>query len=186
LFGVDETLGQLTTLTGPDAMERLATAVTMQHKAFGSIDATALALGRVRGKNAAAATVLLVSAVPVPDELDVSVSASAMSPFDPVLPVADRFYTVLDALYGETRKLEASAAKDEKITPQKMLELWDRALDDAAKKGPVTDAFDRKLKLPLLPDELIALTDPRLVVADGTRLPEDVEPWIQFVKRSAR
>ena len=38
------------------------------------------------------------------------------------------------------------------------------------------------VKLELLPDELINLTDPRLVVADGTRLPEDIEAWTRFVK----
>jgi hypothetical protein len=31
----------------------------------------------------------------------------------------------------------------------------------------------------------VAMTDPRLLVGDGTRLPEDVEAWIPFV-RSAR
>jgi hypothetical protein len=33
----------------------------------------------------------------------------------------------------------------------------------------------------MLPDDLLALTDPRQVVVDGTRLPEDVERWDRFV-----
>ena len=45
-----------------------------------------------------------------------------------------------------------------------------------------TDVIGRPMKLELLPDELINLTDPRLVVADGTRLPEDIEAWTRFVK----
>ena len=48
----------------------------------------------------------------------------------------------------------------------------------------VTDAFGRPLRLSVLPDELVALTDPRVVVADGTRLPEDIEAWVRFVRRS--
>ncbi|MCC7070453.1 MAG: hypothetical protein IT383_03965 [Deltaproteobacteria bacterium] len=186
LVGVDETLATLTTLPGPDALERVLPTVQMQRRAFDALDATALALGRIRGKNAAAATVLLVSQVPTPDELDASVNSSASSSLDPLAPLADRFYTVLEALYGEVRAFEHEAPKDEKLTPKKMLGLWDRALAAAkAKGGTVTDAFGRPLSLAVLPDELVALTDPRVVVADGTRLPEDVEAWVPFVRRSA-
>lgn len=186
LVGVDETLATLAPLPGPDALERVLPTVQMQQRAFDALDATALALGRVRGKNAAAATVLLVSQVPTPEALDASVDASATSTFDPLAPLADRFYTVLEALYGEVREFEKSAPKDEKLTPKKMLALWERALAAAKTKGAtVTDAFGRPLALNVLPDELVALTDPRVVVADGTRLPEDVEAWVRFVRRSA-
>jgi hypothetical protein len=166
-------------------MERILPKVDMHRRAFDVLDATALSLGRVRGKNAAAATVLLVSQVPSPAELDVSVHARAQTSFDPLAPLADRFYTVLEALYGEVRAFEKSAPKSEKLTPKKMLALWDQALASAKKKGgTVTDAFGRPLRLAVLPDELVALTDPRVVVADGTRLPEDIEAWVRFVRRS--
>ena len=185
LVGVDETLATLAPLPGPDAMERILPKVEMARRAFEVLDATALSLGRIRGKNAAAATVLLVSQVPSPAELDVSVNASAQTSFDPLAPLADRFYTVLEALYGEVRSFEKSAPKSEKLTPKKMLGLWDQALAAAKKKGAVvTDAFGRPLRLSVLPDELVALTDPRVVVADGTRLPEDIEAWVRFVRRS--
>ena len=67
-----------------------------------------------------------------------------------------------------------------------MLALWDQAMAAAGKGGAVvTDAFGRPLRLAVLPDELVALTDPRVVVADGTRLPKDIEAWVRFVRRSA-
>ena len=187
LVGVDATLAQLVPLPGPDAMDRLEPTVVMTRSAFSVFDATALALGRVRGKNAAAATVLLVSQVPTPVELDVYTSANGSTVFDPLSPLTDRFFTALEDLYVEVRKFEASAGPDEKLTPQVMLTLWERALDDAKGRGAIiTDAFGRRLTLRLLPEELVALTDPRLVVADATRLPEDVEDWVRFAKRSQR
>ncbi|MDP2342297.1 MAG: MG2 domain-containing protein [Deltaproteobacteria bacterium] len=185
LIGVDATLAQLVPLPGPDAMDRLEPTVVMTRSAFNVFDATALALGRIRGKNAAAATVLLVSQVPTPVEIDVYTSANGSTVFDPLSPLTDRFFTALEDLYTEVRKFEAEAKPDEKLTPQLMLTLWDRALDAAKARGAVvTDAFGRRISLRLLPNELVALTDPRLVVADATRLPEDVEDWVRFAKRS--
>jgi hypothetical protein len=185
LFGVDETLGQLATLLGPAAMDRVVPTVTMQQPAFGVLDAMALSLGRVRGANAAAATVLFVSSVPTPEAFDVRVSSQGQSTFDPLLPLADRFYGVLDALFVEVRNFESTAPKTEKLTPQTMLSLWSKALVRAREKGVVTtDAFGRPLTLQALPDELVAMADPRLVVRDGTRLTEDIEAWVPFVRNS--
>ncbi len=187
LIGVDATLAQLVPLPGADAMDRLEPTVVMSHPAFHVLDATALALGRVRGKNAAAATVLLVQSVPTPPEIDVYAHANATTNFDPLSPLTDRFFTALEALYVEVRHFESSAPPSDKLTPQLMLKLWDQALDAAQDRGAVvTDVFGRRLSLRLLPDDLVALTDPRLVVADGTRLPEDVEAWVRFAKRSSR
>jgi hypothetical protein len=185
LIGVDETLAQLAPLPGAGDMDRLVPRVTMSEAAFGVLDATALSLGRIRGKNAAAATALLVTSVPTPEEIDVSTFASASTSFDPLLPLADRFYTILEVLYAEVRSFEASAPPSDKLTPQRMGELWDRARVAARKKGEVTtDLFGRELELRLLPDDLLALTDPRLVVADGTRLDEDMEAMVRYVRRS--
>lgn len=185
LFGVDETLGQLATLLGPAAMDRVVPTVTMQQPAFGVLDAMALSLGRVRGENAAAATVLFVSSVPSPEAFDVRVSSQGQSTFDPLLPLADRFYGVLDALFVEVRNFETTAPKAEKLTPQTMLSLWSKALVRAREKGVVTtDAFGRPLTLQALPDDLVAMADPRLVVRDGTRLTEDIEAWVPFVRNS--
>ena len=185
LFGVDDTLGQLAPLLGPSAMDRLVPTVTMQQPAFGVLDAMALSLGRVRGANAAAATVLFVASVPTPEALDVRVSSQGQSSFDPLLPLADRFYGVLDALFVEVRHFEGTAPAADKLTPATMLALWSKALQRAKDQGVITtDAFGRPLLLQALPDELVAMADPRLLVRDGTRLTEDVEAWVPFVRNN--
>src|SRR5688572_10695647 len=92
LVGVDATLGQLAPLPGPDELGRMRPPVEMTGQAFGALDAQALVLGRVRGANAAAATILRVSAFPrVPDQ-DAPVGGSADTKFDPVEELTDRFY----------------------------------------------------------------------------------------------
>jgi hypothetical protein len=125
--------------------------------------------------------------VPSPEEIDVTTSASGASVFDAALPLTDRFYTILDALYVEVRRFETEAPADEKLTPQKMVDLWERARDATKRKGGVVvDAFGRPIELRALPDELLAMTDPRVVVRDGTRRPEDIVDWVRFVKEGAR
>ena len=62
--------------------------------------------------------------------------------------------------------------------------LWTRAIEACEKRGEkATDAYGRRLKLSRLPADLLALTDPRAVVVVGTRLPEDVENWAQWVEK---
>jgi len=63
-----------------------------------------------------------------------------------------------------------------------MAGLWARALDACeARNEPVTDAYGRRLRLHQLPADLLALTDPRAVVVDSTRLPEDIVNWPAWV-----
>ncbi|MDQ3335732.1 MAG: MG2 domain-containing protein [Myxococcota bacterium] len=184
LFGVDQSLGQLTTLPGADDMSRVRPKVETSTPAFGTLDGQALALGRIRGQNAAAATVLRVTAIPTPPELDAQVSAEATSRFDQIEELTDNFYTVLAELHVQTRKWEASARPDEKMRPATMAVLWMKALETCAARGEkVTDAYGRKLKLWRLPPDLLSLTDPRAVVVVGTRLPEDVENWAAWVAK---
>ena len=55
-------------------------------------------------------------------------------------------------------------------------------LADLRKDGePARDAWGRELTLDVLPMDLLEQTDPRQVVADGTRLPEDVQSWTRYV-----
>ncbi len=184
LFGVDESLGQLVALPGPDAMSKVRPPVTTSSPAFGSLDGQALALGRIRGANAAAATVLRVTAVPPPPELDAVVAASAATHFDPIEELTDRFYIVLAELHEQARVWEAKAPKGEKMRPKTMAGLWSKALAAVAKRGErVDDAYGRKLRLSLLPADLLALVDPRSVIVEGTRLPEDVENWAAWVAK---
>ncbi len=184
LFGVDQSLGQLVPLPGPAELSRLQPKVETGAPAFGTLDGQALALGRIRGANAAAATVLRVTTIPSPPELDAVVHAAATSRFDAIEELTDRFYVVLAELHLQTRQWEAKAPPDAKMQPAVMAELWKQALAACTKRGAqVTDAYGRTLRLSRLPPDLLSLTDPRAVVVVGTRLPEDVENWAAWVAR---
>ena len=135
---------------------------------------------------AAAATVTRVGAIPEPAELDRYVEAVGGTSFDPVEGLTDGFYRALGALYGRVRRWEKEAPKGELMRPQVMASLWQDALTSVEQKdGPVEDAYGRRLTLAVLPDDLLELADPRAVVVDGTRLPEDVDNWIAWVRREA-
>ncbi|HVV83513.1 MAG TPA: MG2 domain-containing protein [Kofleriaceae bacterium] len=184
LFGVDDSLGQLVTLPDADDLGRVRPQVTTTSPAFGSLDGQALTLGRIRGANAAAATVLRVGDVPADAELDAVVSARAETHFDAIEELTDHFYGVLAELHAQTRAWEASAPAGEQMKPATMARLWKQALAACAARGePVVDAYGRKLRLYRLPPDLLALTDPRQVVIVGTRLPEDVEDWAAWVAK---
>lgn len=183
LFGVDESLSQLASLPGPDALEGLRPPVGAT-PAFAGLDAQALSMGRVRGANAAAATILKVNALPPAEEVEKSIHAGGGGSFDPLVDLTDHFYSALAELHLQARAWEASAPAGEKMLPSTMARLWEKALTACEKrKQSVTDAFDRRLRLSMLPQDLLALTDPRLVLVSGTRLPEDVENWSNWVAR---
>ena len=185
LFGVDESLGQLIPLPGAGELDRLRSKVETSAPAFGSLDGQALTLGRIQGANAAAATVLRVSSIPGPPELDAVVSASSDrdAGFDAVAELTDRFYTVLGELYAQARQWEKAAPATEKMRPETMAQLWKKALAACKKRGErIDDAFGRELRLRMLPADLLALTAPEAVIT-GTRLPEDVENWSAWVAR---
>lgn len=184
LFGVDESLGQLVPLPGPGDLDSVRPKITTPTPAFGVLDGQALSMGRIRGEHASAATVLMVTQIPTPQELDVSVSGDASTPFSPIEALTDHFYTALGELHSQARKWEKAAPKGEQMKPSKMVALWSSALDACDARGEaVDDAYGRRLRLSVLPPELLALTDPRAVVVDGTRLPEDVEDWARWVAK---
>lgn len=183
LFGVDDGLAQLTRLPGPDELSSLRPTPSGA-PAFPGLDLQALALGRVRGANAAAATLLRVSSLPAAAELEAPVRVSGVTAFDPNAVLVDHFYGALGELYAQERRWEASAPPAEKLTPAVMARLWAQALDAVAARGDdVTDAWARRLRLHRLPADLLALTDPRSVVGDGTRLPEDLQSWPAWVAK---
>jgi hypothetical protein len=184
LFGVDDSLGQLVPLPGADALGRVRPKVETRAPAFGVLDGQALTLGRIRGANAAAATVLRVSSIPTPPELDAVAGGRAESAFDPVEELTDRFYVVLAELHAQVRAWEQKAPEAEKLTPATMARLWHAALDACAARGArIDDAYGRTLRLARLPPDLLSLTDPRAVVAIATRLPEDIDNWAAWVAR---
>jgi hypothetical protein len=184
LFGVDDSLGQLVALPGADALGRIRPPVVTRAPAFGVLDGQALTLGRIRGANAAAATVLRVASVPAPPALDAVVEARAESAFDPIAELTDRFYVVLAELHAQVRAWESRAPAAETMTPATMARLWRAALEACAARGErIDDAYGRRLRLSRLPADLLSLTDPRAVVVIATRLTEDVENWPAWVAR---
>jgi hypothetical protein len=127
-----------------------------------------------------------VSGVPSRDEVEPALSVSGSSPFTPDVELTDAFYGVLAELNTQTRAWEEKAPTGETLSPEGLSKLWEQALSACEKRGePVTDAYGRRLKLSRLPQELLALTDPRMVVVSGTRLSEDVENWGAWVAREA-
>jgi hypothetical protein len=186
LFGVDAELAQLVPLPGPESLEDLRPAPTVDSPAFGVLDGVALAMGRIRGANAASAALLRVSGVPQRVQMEPPLSVSAESPFDPDVELTEPFYRVLAELTVQVRAWEQSAPEGETLSPAELAKLWGKAVTACEKRGEaVTDAYGRRLKLSRLPPELLAFTDPRAVVVDGTRLSEDVENWGDWVTREA-
>jgi hypothetical protein len=184
LVGVDESLSQLVPLPGAEELSRVRPKVEVASPAFGVLHGQALAMGRIRGRNAAAATVLRVTSLPTAPELEPALASSASSSFQPDDELVDRFYPVLEELHAQARAWEESAAQGEQASPKLVAALWERALAACEQRGvPITDAFGRKLKLSRLPPELLSLTDPREVVRAKTRLPEDVENWPAWVAK---
>jgi hypothetical protein len=184
LIGVDQSLAQLAPLPGPDALSHVRPQPAMSSAAFGALDGQALAMGRIRGANAAAATILRVSAIPPLAEIDASIRADATAPFDPVEDLTDHFYTALAEIHSQAQAWEEKAAQGEQMHPKTMAEIWQRALDACeGRKDAVTDAYGRRLRLSELPGDLLALVDPRAVVVNGTRLPEDIENWSAWVAK---
>ncbi len=183
LFGVDESLAQLAPLPGADELSALRPGATSS-PAFGGIDAQALSMGRVRGANAAAATLLRVTAMPQPPATDRWLSLQGQTFFDPNETLVDRFYVVLEELHVQARSWEESAPAKEKLTPRTLASLWNKAISSVeARKESARDAWGRTLRLHRLPADLLALTEPRQVVVDGTRLPEDSENWSAWVSK---
>ncbi len=186
LFGVDEGMAQLAPLPGPTALASLRTAPTLNSPAFGVLDGQALAMGRIRGANAAAAALLRVSSVPALEDAEPSVAVSVQGSFAPDVELTEPFYRVLAELTTQVRAWEEKAPAGETLSPEGMARMWEKALAACEKRGePVTDAYGRRLRLSRLPSELLALTDPRMVVVGGTRLSEDVENWGAWVAREA-
>lgn len=183
LFGVDDSLSQLAALPGADELASLRPQATGS-AAFGSMDAQALSLGRIRGANAAAATLVRVASLPPPPQVEAAVSVNGSTVFDPNEAQVDRFYVVLGELYTQVRAWETSAPESAKISPQVMAQLWNTSLDVVeARKESARDAWGRRLRLHRLPMDLLALTEPRAVIVNGTRLPEDNQNWSLWVAK---
>ncbi|NOY25617.1 MAG: hypothetical protein GXP62_07065, partial [Oligoflexia bacterium] len=148
LIGVDASLGQLVTLPGPDSLESLRDPVQTDDPAFGILDGQALSLGRVRGDNAAAATVLRVSAIPDPQDTDRDVRVQSVDSFDPLLVLSDHFYSALAELHAQVQSWETTAPAGQQLDNAAMASLWAKAREACAQRGdPIIDAYGRPLRL---------------------------------------
>lgn len=187
LMGVDESLGQLAPLLGPDDLGRVTVRAASDTPAFGAFDARALALGRIRGEHAATAAVMSLSTLPMDPSGDRYASGDGQSAVDDLEILTRRFWRTRAHLVDRVRAWEASAAEGELLTHPRMASLWRATLDARAQAGePVQDAFGRPLTLANLPRPLLARLDPREVATDATRLPEDVTSWTAWVDAEVR
>lgn len=181
LSGVDSTLATLAPLPKPDALADVTVRAASALPAFGVLDARALQTGMIRGDNAAQAAILRVTGLPEQAPGADRVRGVARGVFDQDGETADAFYALYGHARDEVRAWEGTAKPEDLLTAAKMVSLWEKAL--AA--HPATDAFGRPLHLKALPPDLRPLTDPRFMVSDGARLPEDVENWIVYVNEGA-
>jgi hypothetical protein len=181
LAGVDSTMAAVAPLPLPDDWARVTVLAQSASPAFGTLDARALQTGQIAGANATQATVLRISSLPPSQPGSDSVSVSASGQPDVESPLAEAFYGLYATARKDVRSWEKSAPAGELMSPATMVRLWENAL--AA--HPATDPFGRALHLSILPDDLRALVDPRVMVADAARLPEDVENWSLYVATEA-
>lgn len=186
LVGVDRTLQELAPLPGPGAMEALQAQVPTPSPAFGSLDGVALVRGRITGDNARTAVILRVGAPPAPEAIDAPVSTSNSERPDPRTVLVDHFFPLLAEMLRQERAWEKQADKDAKLDPAQAAKLWALARDavsDRDGQEAVFDAYGRPIQLHQLPLELLDMTAPHHIAANGTRLPQDLENWQQWVAR---
>jgi len=183
LIGVDETLGQLAPLPAVDDVGSVTVQARSERPAFGAFDARAVALGRVRGDNAAQAAVLRVSSLPEERRWIEGANGhgSVQAPAAQDTNVA--FYRALEVAVRRVRTWEADAPEGEQMQPERMAKVWADSLDELRAAGaPAVDGFGRPLVLPALSDGFLAQLDPRRMVHSGTRLPEDVRSWTDYAR----
>lgn len=187
LVGVDNALAQLAPLVGPNDFGRVTVRPTSSRPAFGAFDPRALALGQVRGENAAKAAVLAIDQLPYDPAGDAPSSGSGSYVADTAERQDRNFYRALERATALLRKWEDEAKQGEQFSPDKMVEIWAAALAELRQAGePAVDGYGRELTLKLLPSNLLALTDPRTILRDGARMPEDFVGWTQYVQQEVR
>jgi hypothetical protein len=183
LVGVDSRLGQLAPLPAADALGRSLVWARSDAPAFGEFDAVALGLGAVRGENAARAAVARVSAVESVSTKASYHTFSGRHDFDLDQEIAETFYAVLPDVRAAVRGWEDAAADGALFTNDAAAGIWVAAVKARVAAGePARDPWGRPLALGALPDPLLARVDPRVLVRDATRLPEDIIEWTGWVR----
>lgn len=187
LIGVDSQLSQLAILTAPDDFGRVTVEAKADNPAFGRFDARMLALGQIRGEQAAQAAMLRISQLPsiFPGDQAVYGNASTVPKDQEVLLWS--FYRGLTALQERVRTWEAGAKEGEVLDAKLVVAWWEEGLREARRSGePIADIWGLDLHLTRLPRDLVEQVDPRRLVSDATRLPEDSVSWTDFVAGRAR
>ena len=184
LVGVDATLAQLAPLVGPNDFGRVTVRAESSQPAFGIYGPHALKQGLIRGENAAKAVVLRIDTLPMDPAGDSPSSGSGQEQADTEAQTSRSFYRALDRATARLRAWEEAAKDNELLEPEEMVQIWRSALADLRDEGdPAVDGYGRELDLAVLPPALLAMTDPRTLVADGARLPEDFVGWTQYVEQ---
>lgn len=187
LMGVDEALSQLAPLLQPDDWGRVTVRATTSRGAFGLFDARALLTNQIRGTNAVLATVQRITHIPPAPTREEAVGASGQSTADPGVTLVEVFYDVLADARMRVAEWEVQAPAGEVLTARRMVKLWEDTLSDRESRDlPYEDAWGEPLHLDRLPPDLLMLADPRGMVLDAARLPEDVENWQAFVAEEGR
>ncbi len=182
IVGVDQTLGQLAPLTGPDDLSNQLVPASSSSPAYGTWDAVALTSGRIRGNYAAMAAIQRVDSVVLAEVSLPWLTHSASSDFDAVEETTSTFWEILADLHDGVRAWEADAPQGELLTNELLAQIYGEVLDRRDSEGlPYTDPWERRLELYLLPESLLALCEPRVLVRDATRVPEDVVNWTHWV-----
>jgi len=183
LFGVDQALGQLAPLLGPDDFGRVTVQATTRGSAFGVFDARDLLTGAIRGEHAVLATLLRMNQLPRTHRQETFAWGNGASIFDPEVVLTEAFYALLGRAMREVARWEEETPAGVMLSLEITAALWGRALEHQHDAGlPCTDAFGIPLTLDRLPDDLLRLTDPRWLVSDARRLPEDVQDWVGWVR----
>ena len=118
----------------------------------------------------------------IPADVETPVAAGAATPFAPEEAQADAFQDFLALLCRQVWDWETAAGPGEVLTAERHWTFWQVAVHQCK---ACNDAWDRPPDPGRMPEALLALTDPRLLVRDATHLPEDVEPWIASARRRA-
>ncbi len=177
LAGVDVAMRALAPLPGAADWADTTVLASSDSPAFGFLDAKLLQTGQIAGDNALQATVLRITGLPPAQPGADAVSTRADGTPDVETPLAAAFWPLYAEARVAVRAWEADAAEGEVLTAAAMAGLWQATLA----KHPATDPFGRPLSLGILPQDLLALTDPRIMVADARHLPEDEENWPLYV-----
>ena len=174
LVGVDATLGQIATLPATSDLAAATLGRVQSQAALGGFDALALVTGGIQGENAMRATLQRLRLTGPSEAKRSAFQARGETAPDLEAERLAAFSTLL------LRVRAAAAATSGVLDHEAFARLWE------AEAAEVSDPFGRPMTLDRLPTDLLALAEPRLVVLDAARLPEDLEPWIPWVQRRSR